>query len=167
MNRNVHGYDIKFEPVTEGQICEFIDQASEADNLLMDAVGKYRYGNFENLNAEIIEEITQISKTITDFCKRLKNGSIKLYTPVYIPHKDKYYELHYFAGRKDQGSFYIKTELKLSDFSNEDDFLQALVNAGLLTKEKEDSICSIDEIDVETYLYKRPDNTKVIKMYAY
>lgn len=62
----------------------------------------------------------------------------------------KYYELMYFRGRKDSGSIYVKTELDL-DTINEDEFLNQLVEKGLLDKSDAEFIVDIDEIDKEIY----------------
>ncbi len=141
-------YNVKFEPVDESQISDFINLLSESNNLLVYAASEHRYNNFKDLNADVIEEINQISETINNLSKNVKNGLIKLYSPVYVPCKNKYYELHYFRGRKNCGSIYVGTELKLSD--EEDIFLQKLINIGLITKEAY-SICSIDEISSGEY----------------
>lgn len=63
----------------------------------------------------------------------------------------KYYELMYFRGRKDSGSIYVKTNINLDDFIDEDDFLNKLIEAGLLNETDAEFIVEVDEIDKETY----------------
>lgn len=63
----------------------------------------------------------------------------------------KYYELMYFRGRKDSGSIYVKTEINLNDFIDEDDFLNKLIEVGLLNETDAEFIVEVDEIDKETY----------------
>lgn len=72
------------------------------------------------------------------------------------PMEDKckihYYELSYFHDRKNNGSYYLKTELDLNAYMDEDAFLQELVDRDELYYMETDYIAKINEIDEETYI---------------
>lgn len=63
----------------------------------------------------------------------------------------EYYELYYFYNRKDTGSIYVKTNLVKSEYFDDDDFLNALVENGDLSEEKAMQITSINEITSDEY----------------
>lgn len=62
-----------------------------------------------------------------------------------------YYELCYFHGRKDTGSIYVKTEINLVDFIDEDEFLAELVKRNELDLMEVDTITNIYELTEQEY----------------
>ena len=83
-------------------------------------------------------------------CDIKNNSNVKL---MKINNEKFYYELHYFRGRKDTGSIYIKTERSYDSmkYMDEDDFLNALVEDGTIDKETANEITDIYNITEEEY----------------
>ena len=83
-------------------------------------------------------------------CDIKNNSNVKL---MEINNEKFYYELHYFRGRKDTGSIYIKTERSYDSikYIDEDDFLNALVEDGTIDKKTANEITDIYDITEEEY----------------
>ena len=99
---------------------------------------------------EIVEKMIIDTLNIMENCSKTTMilGEIQI---VEIKNKVRYYELCYFHGRKDTGSIYVKTELNIDNYIDEDSFLSALVNNNELDFLKVNSIVEINQIDADIY----------------
>lgn len=99
---------------------------------------------------EIVEKMIINTLNIMGHCSKMTMILAEIQTAE-IKHKVRYYELYYFHGRKDTGSIYVRTELNIDNYVDEDSFLLALVNNNELDFLEMNSIAEINEIDVDTY----------------
>lgn len=99
---------------------------------------------------EIVEKMIIETLNIMENCSKTTMILAEIQTAE-IKNKVRYYELYYFYGRKDTGSIYVKTELNIDNYVDEDSFLLALVNNNELDFLEVNSIVKINEIDADTY----------------
>ena len=122
-----------------------------AEDNLSQAVDCISYTLCPTLNKDTIVELENIIANISRIKCIISVDHKSLLKPVEVVNKSKYYELHYFHGRKDTGSIYVKTDLVKEDFIDEDAFLLVLINRKELDASEYNSITEINEIDKETY----------------
>ena len=123
----------------------------EADDKLSQALSCITYTSFPTINKGTIAELQNIIGNISRIEYNISTDHTSLLKPIEIVDETKYYELYYFHGRKDTDSIYVKTELVMEDYVNEDAFLLALVNRKELDSTEVNNITEVNEIDKRSY----------------
>lgn len=148
----VNEKDYSFVKRTEEENKEVLELLSTASDKLVQAIHCIQYSSLPSVNKGTIGSLHDLAIEISTLEDNIRDGHTVLLKPLKKEEKKyQYYELYYFRGRKDTGSIYVKTELVISDFIEEDDFLMALVNRGELDESEVDSITGVNAIDADTY----------------
>ena len=123
----------------------------DVEDKLSQALNRITYTSFPTVNKGTIAKLQNIIGNISRIEYNISTDHTILLKPVEIVDETKYYELYYFHGRKDTASIYVKTELNMEDYVDEDDFLLALVNRKELDASEINSITEVNEIDKRIY----------------
>lgn len=146
MNNEEKTYDVT--PLKENEINEFKTNLKTAYFYLAKALDMIDYKDTLFLNEKIVERLSGIMKCVRWYITKMDNKKLHLFKPVV---RFYFYELHYFKNRSDSRSIFIKSNLNVNNFKNEDDFLQKLVDDEFITLSEVEFISGIDMIEEEDY----------------
>lgn len=153
---NYKGKDYKIVKRTDNENAEFFELIESAIGKVTEAKSLINYASTFSVNTEAIDMAYKIISSLNELYDFTEEKG--LYKPVDASPKFYYYEIFYFYNRNDSGSFYLKTPINIDEFSNEDEFLNTLVNNNDIKLVDVDYIMKIEKIDEKTYCSFHSEN---------
>lgn len=138
--------ETRLVPITAKESEEFLQYLKMANENMIKAAEVISNKDFPYVNIHVIAKLRKSVAELQQLGCLAANGKLELIKVevVEMPESLYCYQLAFFKGRNNMGVIGVETNINRENYVDDDAFLAALVNAGVLTAEDANTVTGIE-----------------------